>query len=182
LLELKPKISPTIQKLYHHWHKAKPNKFKDIPALTGAGGCCALSKRLRLTAINKLTEKVPDNDDDIKNWHNYRHNGLFVFGGKNSGGKLTNKLFMVEIGVATANWTFIEGNGAVPAPRHLHTMNFMKEIDCLVVYGGRNDGFGGMFEDIHLFDLLNYEWKIVNHEGTVPVGRSCHASAVIKDQ
>lgn len=60
-------------------------------------------------------------------------------------------------------------------------MNFMKDIDCLVVYGGRNDGFGGMFEDIHLFDLLNFEWKFVNHEGTFPVGRSCHASAVIKD-
>jgi hypothetical protein len=41
-----------------------------------------------------------------------------VFGGKNSAGKITNKLFMVEIGVPAANWTFIEGNGAVPAPRH----------------------------------------------------------------
>jgi hypothetical protein len=45
--------------------------------------------------------------------------------------------------------------GKGPEKRYGHSMEYYKKINKIIIYGGKNDEWDKIFEDIYLFDLSN---------------------------
>lgn len=69
----------------------------------------------------------------------YEYEGIYVFGGKDSKGKPTNSLKVISIGHNPLKVMEIQTVGTPPRERFGHCCHFLKFVDFLVIYGGRND-------------------------------------------
>ena len=65
---------------------------------------------------------------------------LVMFGGKNRDGLLPNYLIMIKYSKSRCTYERLTTSGVPPAPRYNHTMNYMKSMNTLCVYGGQCDG------------------------------------------
>jgi len=106
--------------------------------------------------------------------------GNYVFGGKNSEGKILNVLKYFPVNAKHYHWKYPNVRGTPPTPRYNHTTLFYEPLGILLIYGGKNDTLYGSTNDICLNDIriLNVEqmaWSPCSSYGEVPaIGRYHH--------
>ena len=55
-----------------------------------------------------------------------------------------------------------EQKGSPPPPRYNHAMKFCKYLNCIIIYGGRNDELKQCFSDIYFLNLESFSWIKLN--------------------
>ena len=56
-------------------------------------------------------------------------------------------------------WKILQANGSPPCPRYGHSLNYFKEVNAIVIYGGRDNNSNeesislGIFSDIYMLFL-----------------------------
>jgi hypothetical protein len=107
---------------------------------------------------------------------------LYIFGGKNEKGNLSNDLWIVRVGHKPIEWIKAETVGKKPSGRYLHSMNYYEEGNYLIVYGGKNDIDSiSIFNDIYLFELSRFEWIEIKvfSDSPINVYRRCGHIGII---
>jgi hypothetical protein len=90
------------------------------------------------------------------------------------------------VGCKPLQWLKPETKGMPPPPRYGHTMNYIEMMNCLVIYGGRNDTLlekhmnvkDNFMNDIWLLTIENLNWCKVTSIGEVPSSRYFHSAAI----
>ena len=94
-----------------------------------------------------------------------KEKGIYVFGGKTKeDGGLSNKLWILTLGIKKLKWHSPDTKGKPPSPRFFHTMNYYDKGNILIIHGGRNDSVSdnSALNDTFILDLENLEWMEVN--------------------
>jgi len=99
--------------------------------------------------------------------------GIYIFGGRNSNGLVSNKLkylkpHVVNHKVISVEWPYIKQNGNPPCPRTGHSMSYLPCNNAIMIAGGRNDEVcknmnTPYLDDIHLFLLDQKAWIPVKY-------------------
>ena len=112
--------------------------------------------------------------------------GIYVFGGLDANSKAHNEVLLCKTGQRPLVWSVLETKGKPPVPRFQHTMTLVKDLNILVVYGGRNDSHSGSgytcFNDVHILNLSTLTWAEVDVHGEVPRPRCAHSAASVSTQ
>lgn len=112
-----------------------------------------------------------------------REEGMYVFGGKTENGEITNTLKVLKIFEKHLKWVTPLTSGVPPSPRIQHTMNHYQHLNCLIVYGGRNDQLSnGYFNDFGILWLEQLCWMQVNCGGEELSGRFAHCTGIYNSQ
>ena len=128
---------------------------------------------------------IPDEFKQKKIKGKYRNNGIYVFGGKNkfTDGNLSNDIYLFHIGQNPCWWEKLENvKGIRPSPRYMHSMNYYKPGNFLIIHGGKNIN---SLNDTFLFDLVNYHWNKIILTGideSLILPRHGHQSAICANQ
>ena len=110
----------------------------------------------------------------------FKHQGIYFFGGYNKEYKALGTLYLLKPGKMPLNWTLPLTSGLGPSPRYYHSMLWIKNINSLVIYGGRNDQIGASYADIHILKLESLLWLKVINTGNIPSARSSHCAAELE--
>ncbi|UZJ52239.1 hypothetical protein CBS101457_001559 [Exobasidium rhododendri] len=100
---------------------------------------------------------------------------LFVFAG-GDGPYYFNDLYVFD--TVSLRWSKPDVFGQAPSPRRAHTSNFHN--GRLIIFGGGN-GVGAL-NDVFSLDIADpnrLEWKKVECEGKIPIGRGYHTSNLV---
>jgi len=109
---------------------------------------------------------------------------LYVFGGKDSEGRITNILKYLSIEPKVYKWKYPAVKGTPPEPRYNHSSVFHEAMGILIIYGGKNEKLFELNHDVCLNDIriLNLEhmcWSPVSSYGNIPdIGRYHHATVM----
>ncbi|KAJ5071762.1 faciogenital dysplasia protein [Anaeramoeba ignava] len=108
------------------------------------------------------------------------NNKMYVFGGEIKENDKIKKLNSIyEFDLISKTWQLIQPKGIIPEERSWHTMSKIGYL--FYVFGG--EGNNDKFNDLHIFDPIEFEWKLpTNIYGDLPCTRSGHSSSVIGDQ
>ena len=71
--------------------------------------------------------------------------------------------------------------GVAPTPRYSHSMDYFKQRNIIIIYGGRNDQiFGGsmILNEISVLNLANLNWIGVSTYGDEKPSKCCHTSII----
>jgi hypothetical protein len=72
-----------------------------------------------------------------------------------------------------------QGGGKTPESRAEHSLNYLPHICSLVVYGGKkNAKVTKYFDDLHVYNLKNATWLVVEVHGFNRQPRTRHCSCV----
>lgn len=111
--------------------------------------------------------------------------GVYVFGGLDANSQAHNQLYLCKTGQRPLAWSLLETRGMPPTPRFQHSLSYVRDLNLLVVIGGRDDTQSGTgyrcFNDVHLLSLVTLMWTPVVVRGEVP-GRCAHAAAAVHSQ
>ena len=118
---------------------------------------------------------------------NIKMEGLYVYGGKTQSGEAVSTLKILRVGQKPLQWITPDTMGKPPMARYQHTMNYCSRINCLVVYGGRNDRVaetkeGGRLGGFMVLWLENLNWVDVSTAGSKPTHRFSHCSIMFGSQ
>lgn len=101
--------------------------------------------------------------------------GIYFFGGLDEYGFTTNDLYVLRVGTPMLYWSKPETKGVGPCPRFGHSMHYVEFMNCILIFGGRNnsDVLDKTSEKIFLNDMWllkmdNLEWVKVTFKGQVP--------------
>ena len=108
--------------------------------------------------------------------------GVFFFGGNNENRIPTNLFFRMSIGIKPAVFDIPHTDGMPPSPRIEASMNFAKNINMVIIHGGRNEIKNEIYNDIVLLDLESLDWVHPKFEGDSPLERSEHKSLTVADK
>jgi hypothetical protein len=131
-----------------------------------------------------------------KNYHVYRQpdlpnknfikkiriEGLYVWGGIDELGNYNSDLRVLKTGKKPCEWLTPTLSGRGPVGRVNSSMNFYKEINILIIHGGRNDTESKIISrEFWIVDLEKLAWKKVSTTGHLPKERTEHGSLVFND-
>lgn len=102
-----------------------------------------------------------------------KEEGIYIFGGKGLNDLANNDLRILKTGKKSLEWITPDVIGRPPSARYSHTMVYSDYLNCLIVFGGRNDNNlplkqATCFNDIHILMLSkqqiinfveNLEWR-----------------------
>ena len=113
--------------------------------------------------------------------------GIYVFGGKDENGKVSNLMKILTFSNNKVLWEFPKIKGTPPSPRFGHTMLLYEKLGLLIIYGGTN----GKSEDkvsmenpnhVFVFSLELMAWMATLSVGKFPKSmRYNHAAAIMGD-
>lgn len=78
-------------------------------------------------------------DMKYKQTSKVKHEGVYFFGGKKEDGFSSNQLHILRVGIKPLQWFQPETKGQTPLPRYGHAMHYIESMNCILIYGGRND-------------------------------------------
>ncbi len=57
-------------------------------------------------------------------------------------------------------WSKAKTKGKIPAPRYMHSMDYFKESNVIIIYGGRNDNLknNNILGDMHVLYMDSLTW------------------------
>jgi hypothetical protein len=134
--------------------------------------------------------------EKVKNYHVYRQpdltnksfikkirlEGLYVWGGIDEQGNYNSELRILKTGKKPCEWITPTLNGMGPSGRVNSTMNFYKEMNIIILHGGRNDTESKIISrEFWIVDLEKLAWKKVGTTGQVPKERTEHGALVYND-
>lgn len=109
-----------------------------------------------------------------------KEEGIYLFGGMNEKQTIFNTLRILKLGCYPLKWTEPETKGIPPQPRFLHTMNFYKDMNIIIIYGGRNDKLQeAVFSDICVLNVFNLCWSKVSSLGIGNVPKCSHSAIIV---
>eukprot|EP00350_Pseudokeronopsis_sp_OXSARD2_P009522 CAMPEP_0170563394 /NCGR_PEP_ID=MMETSP0211-20121228/66284_1 /TAXON_ID=311385 /ORGANISM="Pseudokeronopsis sp., Strain OXSARD2" /LENGTH=181 /DNA_ID=CAMNT_0010881561 /DNA_START=1186 /DNA_END=1731 /DNA_ORIENTATION=- len=116
-----------------------------------------------------------------------KHEGVYFFGGRKPDGFSTNELFVLRVGIKPLQWLKPETKGIPPGPRYGHSMNYNEQMNCMILFGGRNDTLFQQYLNIHenflndiwLLLIESLTWYRVQSIGDSPRNSYFHQSAII---
>ena len=136
------------------------NKSTPTPRLYGHTSCLVLPKEFyqshKLSIYSYPEMEISNN--------RLKEKGIYIFGGKSKEeGGLSNKLWILLIGLRQLKWVSPEIKGKPPSPRYFHSMSYYDKGNILIIHGGRNDivSESSALDDTFIFDLENFEWMQV---------------------
>lgn len=135
--------------------------------------CAVFHPERRKIMLHKIPELVNPNPPTIK------EEGIYVFGGKSETGEILNTLKILKVGDKPAKWIVPETTGKPPLPRMQHTMDYYRKLNCLVVFGGRNEQ--QKFSCLNDFGVLWLEtmtWMQVSCWGDEIISRYSHCAGI----
>lgn len=110
------------------------------------------------------------------------NNGIFLFGGEDSQGKMDHRLKILRVGSGAdlekkevKKFENLETFGQGPCARKNHTMNLIPNKSCLIIIGGEDESTN-ILADIWAISLLHLKWCRITTEPVLE-GISKHASA-----
>lgn len=125
--------------------------------------------------------RTPESQDSL-----FPQAGIYVFGGLDANSQAHNQLYICKTGQRPLVWTQLAVLGSAPTPRFQHSLSYVRDLNLLVVVGGRNDTHSGTgytcFNDVHLFNIVTLTWTPVLVRGEIPPKRCAHAAAAVHSQ
>eukprot|EP00347_Sterkiella_histriomuscorum_P003273 403364919 len=127
-------------------------------------------------SMKKLAQEVNWSESE----HFIQQEGIYLFGGRNINNETQGKLFVMTITFNNQNKPikrFIEPltQGQTPPARYMHSMDYYKQGNLLVIVGGRNDQLHDyqitslqqsysqyILDDIWILKLSNLEWQRIS--------------------
>jgi hypothetical protein len=135
--------------------------------------------------------------EKIKNYHIYRqpdlfnknfikkikHEGLYVFGGIDEDRNYNSVLRILKTGKKPCEWVVPDIAGQGPVGRMNSTMNFYREMNIIILHGGRNDSESKIIsKEFWIIDVEKMAWKKVGITGQVPRERTEHGAVIYGDR
>lgn len=147
------------------------------PSLAYHCSCLALEKE-QLDNPNLSIYKVPISQR--KTVPLLKCDGVFFFGGMNDNRVPTNLFFVMKIGKKPVDFEIPIIHGKGPEPRISASMNFLPNLDLIIIHGGRNDKVNiGFYNDFYILDLETMNWIKPGFYKEIPFERSEHQSLII---
>ena len=108
-----------------------------------------------------------------------KEEGIYVFGGKTEDGVAVNTLKVLKVFGKRLKWVTLQTTGQAPLPRFQHTMDYFAKMNCLIIYGGRNDHVpNGCLKDFGILWLEHLCWMQVSCLGQEIKGRFSHCAGI----
>jgi len=107
--------------------------------------------------------------------------GLYIFGGASKDG-FYNDLYVLKFGNMPCEWVKLITKGKSPCARYGHTMNYIQEKSCLMIFGGRTNGSVGYLNDLWIISVIDLDWIKVQYRDiniSMPEPRYSHCSEVL---
>lgn len=112
------------------------------PNLVGHAACLVLQNDIRKNPkfnIYKYPESNSNNLSSLKTNYKIKERGVYIFGGKVNDEVYNNEVYVLKIGKKPLEWKRLIINGKPPLGRTNFTMNYIEELNFLIIHGGRND-------------------------------------------
>jgi hypothetical protein len=178
-------ISESEQFLNDNWVFELPNTRwikldikGDSPILAHHCSCFVLeSEKVK----NYHVYKAPDifNKNFIKK---IKIEGLYVFGGVDENRQYNSVLRVLKTGRRPCEWIVPSIAGRGPEGRMNSTMNFYRDMNIIILHGGRNDSESKIIsKEFWVIDLEKLAWKKVGTRGELPKERTEHGSCIYED-
>ena len=144
-------------------NKWSPLMFRSksrLPQIAFHTGCLVITRHSVEYHYSLNVYKVPDLGNKAKSLIRPKIEGIYVFGGVDRDGNYNNNLWVIRVGTKPVDIINLKTKGEPPSPRMSCGMCFIREINLLVVHGGKNNMIGEntIFNDIMLLDLENFNW------------------------
>ena len=101
-------------------------------------------------------------------------------------------LKFLDMNESSLKWRLVETIGKAPHPRYFHTTNYLEDMFCLAIFGGRKSHkldtqsdtstSGFYFNDLWLFHISSLQWCNVILKESIPEERYSHISTVHKNK
>ncbi|CAD8175850.1 unnamed protein product [Paramecium octaurelia] len=106
--------------------------------------------------------------------------GIYVFGGRLQNGEAVNDLRIVQFGFKPIKITKVKTKGQAPLARYSHSMNYFRQTNVIIIYGGRNDSKqGNILNDIFVLQIQQFSWSQVQQIQQLKHGKCRHSSVSI---
>ena len=138
-------------------------------------------------AINSLKNKTQDMNlynltDFFQSTSHYRkkavNDGIFMFGGFNSKGKINDTLYQIHFGSYPLFWTEVKAQGEPPIGAVGAKLDYFSEMQSLILTGGLDK----KFDKIYLYLFERKSWLKVNLYGSKVRSTAYHASGILGDK
>ncbi len=121
-------------------------------------------------------------NDPNKNKHVFdpKFEGIYMFGGLDQNLQPTNNIFILHI--FKNPLVLFEPNvkGTLPTPRFSSTLNYYKNLNYLILFGGKN--LNVVYNDLFILDIMNFTWISVQLFGSINEKRAEHCSEIFGDK
>eukprot|EP00804_Cyclotella_cryptica_P018551 CCRYP_004369-RA/>CCRYP_004369-RA protein AED:0.02 eAED:0.02 QI:551/1/1/1/1/1/2/63/666 len=84
----------------------------------------------------------------------------------------------ISSGLTNLRWFQPPVKGTPPGPCNMHSADYIPSRDEVYVFRGGNGR--EYLNDLHAFDVENYQWRVVETGGAAPQQRANHSSAVLE--
>ena len=111
-----------------------------------------------------------------------KYEGIYIFGGINDEGKYMNDIYIIKRGKPLHLFK-PNTDGKPPSPRCQCTINFFEKLNCLIIYGGRNEYMQSenFFNDFYFLDLERMLWISLEYNENIHNYPRCGHVAEIVD-
>jgi Galactose oxidase, central domain len=100
-----------------------------------------------------------------------------MFGGKNEDGQIIGNLRILKPGIKPLQWIHPETKGKIPDGRYETSLTFIRTLNSLFLFGGRNDTQSPFFfNDGHLLNLDNLSWVTCRFLTMSPLPMASHCA------
>ena len=105
-----------------------------------------------------------------------------MFGGIDSNSNVRGELRILRIGVKPLEWVEAKTSGSSPQPRSNATLNYLENINILILFGGKDNKQGIIFNDLFVLDLDSFMWYRVGMYNDFPVSRYDHSAIIYENK
>ena len=160
------------------WIYPKFSNKSIYPKIYLHSSCQVFNERIRFHP--KFSLFKINNEKEYINFLKYE--GIYIFGGINDEGNYMNDIYIIKRGKPLHLFK-PNTEGKPPSPRCQCTVNFFEKLNCLVIYGGRNEYMQNenFFNDFYFLDLERMLWISLEYNENIHNYARCGHVAEIVD-
>ena len=160
------------------WIYPKFSNKSIYPKIYLHSSCQVFNERIRFHP--KFSLFKINNEKEYINFLKYE--GIYIFGGINDEGNYMNDIYIIKRGKPLHLFK-PNTEGKPPSPRCQSTVNFFEKLNCLVIYGGRNEYMQNenFFNDFYFLDLERMLWISLEYNENIHNYARCGHVAEIVD-
>ena len=146
---------------------------------------CLNTTNYRWTALKKPNFSIRLDSHEADDWpfQRYGHTvvahgpKIYLFGGRNDN-YLCNRLYCFD--TRTLKWSSPNVFGTIPSARDAHSACVIQE--AMYIFGGYFEASFSYTPTVFRLDLNNYEWTLLECEGSPPIYRDFHTATAIDNK
>ncbi len=101
-----------------------------------------------------------------------------MFGGLDSDSNVRGELRILRLGVKPVEWIEAKTSGNLPQARSNASLNYLENINILILFGGQDNKLDVIFNDLFVLDLDSFIWYKVGMYDDHPIARYDHSSVI----